>query len=212
MRRSLPLRLVGIFLVAGGVVIAATLVVQREGSEFKRVRVDAVPPPSRRDPAEREGTTRLVADASGIGIADFGAEAEPLERRLTELLGAPDERIARPCEERADVRWRRWGNLTLVFDRNEFLAYLLTAYPGPKADRRVAMPTPEGLRLGDSIERLRELYGPVSFSRPPDFPPNAKGREFRLPTKEGMFWGGGVDELGAGGRVVAIAAGQQCGS
>ena len=153
-----------------------------------------------------------MASASGIGIAEFGADAESLERRLTELLGEPDERIAKPCPNRPGIRWLRWRNLNLVFDRNEFRAYLLTAYAGPNPRKPIDMATPQRLRLGDSIGRLRNLYGPVSFYRPPHFRPDTRAREFRLATTERTFWGGAVDALGTAGRVVVIRAGEPCGS
>ncbi|NNK91897.1 MAG: hypothetical protein HKO87_05640 [Acidimicrobiia bacterium] len=112
----------------------------------------------------------LVAD--GIGPIAFGTPEAVAAGQLISTFGDPDEDTgdivstgeygACPGDE---VRVLRWGPLAIVLRAGLFVGYRTDLTYGGVADApSTLLSTLSGLRLGDSIERLEEIYNSESLS------------------------------------------------
>lgn len=122
------------------------------------------------DPFEPVGNpldlSELALVADGIGPIAFGTPEAVAAGQLIATFGDPDEDTgdivstgaygACPGEE---VRILRWGPLAIVLRAGLFVGYRTDLTYGGVADAPTTLlSTFSGLRLGDSIERLEEIY------------------------------------------------------
>ena len=111
----------------------------------------------------------IVVGPRGLGIVEFGDDADDVVDRLNGFLGTPDTDTGWIEEElcRGRVRFVRWSSLEISFTdgetfwseegRRHFAAYLhsldFTAEP-------LELRTAEGIGIGASVEELLAVYGP----------------------------------------------------
>ncbi|WP_422733342.1 hypothetical protein ACN26Y_21095 [Micromonospora sp. WMMD558] len=111
------------------------------------------------EPADRD---RLTLSDDGFSLAEFGDSIEQASGRLRERWG-PEEVREMVCESSATSRILAWDGVVLVFNDRGLAGYLF----GPRADDPITpvawdvgkASTDQGLRLGDTVARARELYG-----------------------------------------------------
>ncbi len=113
------------------------------------------------DPVE---LSRLTLKADGIGPIDIGSPAPEALGRLAASLGTPDMIGAAGAEyglcAGADGRIVRWAELTAVIDgtiaTGSFVGFRFEEPAVPTS--HVDLATPSGLRLGDDLRTLNEVY------------------------------------------------------
>ncbi|NNC74545.1 MAG: hypothetical protein HKN93_03450, partial [Acidimicrobiia bacterium] len=122
------------------------------------------------DPFEAVGNpldlSELALVADGIGPIAFGTPEAVAAGQLVATFGDPDEDtgdIISTGEYGAcpgdGVRVIRWGPLAIVLRAGLFVGYRTDLTYGGVADApSTLLSTLSGLRLGDSIERLEEIY------------------------------------------------------
>ena len=170
-------------LVSGAATLVAVtvlnLVLADDSDGLVRRRVDPPVPtssPTTTVPdAAVSGTIQLQPD--GLDVVDFGQPADQVIALLSKRFGRPDEDAAQPCQNQAtgQSRWIRWADLSAIFSTTTFVGYIEGVHfpPGRPA---LDFSTAKGLSPGDTVDRLRRLYGPVPIR--PEAP-----RPGQVPTK-----------------------------
>jgi hypothetical protein len=76
--------------------------------------------------AEPAGTlgAGLVLAADGLGPVSFGDAGDAVVATLTESLGTPTEDELQPCSVYGQVRWVRWGSLTISVQDGRFTGFI----------------------------------------------------------------------------------------
>jgi hypothetical protein len=167
--------------------------------------------------AEPAGTlgAGLVLAADGLGPVTFGEAGDAVVATLTKSLGTPTEDELQPCSGGDQVRWVRWGNLTVSVQDGLFTGFISAIYI-PPGSVEVRIPTEEGVGLGASVDDLVAAYGDrldwfdqtangyttplVSFG--------IDGFDIAHPDRTGL--GGYVEGGPEEGRVITFLAGQPC--
>lgn len=113
----------------------------------------------------------VVLSRGGLGVAQFGDEAEAALANLREAMGTPNtlskwlpmERSLWGVCPGSEVRGAKWGDLWVLFsDRSELSderhlsGWMLG---GSSALGRTELKTTEGIALGSTLAELREAYG-----------------------------------------------------
>ena len=103
-----------------------------------------------------------VISTSGVGPIELGMTiAEARKAAKTGIVGGSE--VTKGCRHDT-VLPRRFGLTTLRFKDKIRVLYV----------RRTAMPTAKGIRVNDSLERLRSKYGAKLIERPSDVSPETR--------------------------------------
>ncbi len=154
----------------------------------------------------------LTLRSAGIGPIDFGGSATEAIGRLVSSIGEPSETGAANedlglCED-DDGRFVRWDGLTAIvsgtLDTGTFVGYRYDEIPVPTMQLDLA--TPSGLRVGDSVARLNEIYAAYQI----DYLSTAGTDVFRLSDDTGPLLWGPVSSPESTGRVEGIYAPDAC--
>ena len=159
----------------------------------------------------------LVLAADGLGPVTFGQAADEVIATLTELLGDPVEDGPQSCPaEGREVRWVRWGNLSITFSDGFFAGHLSGVYFPPDGPE-LAIETEEGIGLRATTAELMAAYadrvawlGPEEggFGEPLERY-GIDGFDTANPAPTGL--GGLFEGSREAGRVITIMGGQLCG-
>ncbi|MEV7331412.1 hypothetical protein [Micromonospora sp. NPDC093244] len=111
---------------------------------------------------EAPGTTSLVLSKDGIGLAKFGDSIESVSDRVHARWGPSESREA-GCDSHVMSKFLNWDGVFLVFSADGLVGYLIGPRPAdsitPVGKDVQAAATVEGLRLGDSVRKARQVYG-----------------------------------------------------
>jgi hypothetical protein len=154
----------------------------------------------------------LTLKASGIGPILIGEPATNAIGRLVASLGRPEE-IGAASDELGlcpgeEGRYVRWAGLTAVvsgsLEDGTFAGYryIEEAVPTMHLD----FSTPSGLRLGDSVASLSEVYSSYQI----DYVTDGSGTMFRLSDADGLLLWGPLSSAEPTGRVEGIHSPDAC--
>ncbi len=154
----------------------------------------------------------LTLQASGIGPIAFGDIAPDAIGRLVASLGDPEETGAAGQElglcDDDEGRFARWAGLTVTvsgtFADGIFAGYRYEDEAVPTMHLDLA--TPSGLRIGDSVSRLNEIYASYQI----DYVSSEGTDLFRLSNADGLLLWGPVSSVEDSGRVEGIYAPDIC--
>lgn len=156
----------------------------------------------------------LTLKAGGIGPVAFNEAASDAVGRLVASLGRPaetgvaDETLGLCPGE--DGRFVRWAGLTVVvsgtLEDGDFVGYRYEEEAVPIMHLDFA--TPSGLRLGDPVSALNEIYSTYQI----DYLSDGGADLFRLSDADGLLLWGPVSSIEDSGRVEGIHAPDACGS
>jgi len=156
----------------------------------------------------------LTLKAGGIGPVAFGEGAPNAVGRLVASLGRPAEtgvagEMLGLCRG-DDGRFVRWAGLTVVvsgtLEDGTFVGYRYEEEAVPIMHLDFA--TPSGLRLGDPISALNEIYSSYQI----DYVSDGGTDLFQLSDADGLLLWGPVSSIEDSGRVEGIHAPDACGS
>jgi len=154
----------------------------------------------------------LTLKAGGIGPIGFGDTAAEAIGRLVSSIGEPSE-TGKADEDLGlcagdDGRFARWDGLTAIvsgtFDDGTFVGYRYDAVSVPTM--QLDLSTPSGLRVGDSVARLNQIYASYQI----DYVSTAGTDMFRLSDGDGVLLWGPVTSIEDSGRVEGIYAPDAC--
>jgi hypothetical protein len=156
----------------------------------------------------------LTLKAGGIGPVAFNEAASDAVGRLVASLGRPaetgvaDETLGLCPGE--DGRFVRWAGLTVVvsgtLEDGNFVGYRYEEEAVPIMHLDFA--TPSGLRLGDPVSALNEIYSAYQI----DYVSDGGTDLFQLSDADGLLLWGPVSSIEDSGRVEGIHAPDACGS
>ena len=154
----------------------------------------------------------LTLTAGGIGPVGFGQPASDAIGRLVASLGRPEETgiadEALGLCPGADGRFVRWAGLTAVvsgtLEDGTFVGYRYEEEAVPIMHLDFA--TPSGLRLGDPVSALNEIYSSYQI----DYVSDSGSVRFRLSDAEGLLLWGPVSSVEDSGRVEGIHSPDGC--
>jgi hypothetical protein len=156
----------------------------------------------------------LTLKAGGIGPLVVGDAAPDAIGRLVASLGRPeatglaDEELGLCAGE--DGRYVRWAGLTVVvsgtLQDGVFAGYRFEEQAVPTMHLDLA--TPSGIRLGDPLSALNEVYAAYQI----DYVSDGGTSLFRLSDEEGLLLWGPVSSIENSGRVEGIHSPDACSS
>lgn len=159
----------------------------------------------------------LVLAADGLGPATFGQSQDEVIATLAELLGDPVEDGPQSCPaEGREVRWVRWGSLSVTFSDGLFSGYLTGVYFRPDSPE-LAIETAEGIGLRATAAELTSTYGDrLAWLGPEEGgfgePIERYGIDgFDTANPSPVGFGGLFEGSREAGRVITITGGQLCG-
>jgi hypothetical protein len=156
----------------------------------------------------------LTLKAGGIGPLVIGDDAPDALGRLVASLGRPEE-VGVADEEMGlcvgeDGRFVQWAGLTVVvagtLDEGTFAGYRFEEQAVPTMHLDLA--TPSGLRVGDPLSALNEIYATYQI----DYVSDAGTAVFLLSDEEGLLLWGPVSSIEDSGRVEGINSPDACAS
>ena len=156
----------------------------------------------------------LTLKAGGIGPLVIGDAAPDAVGRLVASLGRPEEIGAADEElglcEGEDGRFVRWAGLTVVvagtLEDGVFAGYRFEEQAVPTMHLDLA--TPSGLRVGDPLSALNEIYAAYKI----DYVSDGGTDLFRLSDEQGLLLWGPVSSIEDSGRVEGIHSPDACSS
>jgi len=156
----------------------------------------------------------LTLKAGGIGPLVIGDAAPDAIGRLVVSLGRPEEVGVAGAEfglcPGEDGRFVRWAGLTIVVTGTladgVFAGYRFEEQAVPTMHLDLA--TPSGLRIGDPLSSLNEVYAAYQI----DYVSDAGTDLFRLSDEEGLLLWGPVSSIEESGRVEGIHSPDACSS
>jgi hypothetical protein len=205
-------------LASGAATLAAitvlNLVLSDDSDGFARHLIDASNPASSRATTAPDtatsGTVHLEPD--GLDLVDFGQPRDDVIAALSKRLGKPDEDLTQPCQNQANARsrWVRWADLSVIFSADAFVGYIEGVH-FPPGSPPLDFSTAKGLSPGDTVDRLRQLYGPVPIRQETPQPGRIATKVFTVSDDKASDKLSGVLE-GQGDKAVvtAIFAGELC--
>lgn len=155
---------------------------------------------------------RLELHADGVGPIAIGTPASEAIGRFVASLGEPEEiGAAGPafglCEGETG-RFVRWAGLSVIvsgtLQDGTFVAYRFHEPAVPVSHLDLA--TPSGIHLGDTIDRLNEVYASYDISYETD----AAGSTFTLADGDELLLWGPVSSTDGGGQVEGIFSPPPC--
>ncbi len=154
----------------------------------------------------------LTLKSGGIGPIAFGDPADEALGRLVSSIGEPSETGAAGEElglcEGDDGRFARWDGLTAVVSGTiadgTFVGYRFDTVAVPTM--QLDLSTPSGLRVGDSVKTLNEIYKSYRI----DYVSAAGTDLFQLSDGDGLLLWGPVTSIEPTGRVDGIYAPDAC--
>lgn len=172
-----------------------------------------IPAPGMIDPvSDPIPLSALTLNSGGIGPIAFDDPAEEAIGRLVSSIGEPsetgsaDENLGLCAGD--DGRFVRWDGLTAVVSGTladgTFVAYRYDAISVPTM--QLDLSTPSGLRVGDSVKTLNEIYKSYQI----DYVSAAGTNMFRLSDGDGLLLWGPVTSREDSGRVEGIYAPEVC--
>lgn len=156
----------------------------------------------------------LTLKAGGIGPVAFGDAAPDAIGRLVASLGEPDE-TGSASEDLGlcagdDGRFARWAGLTVVvsgtFEDGTFAGYRYEDEAVPTI--HLDLSTPSGLRVGDPVSVLNEVYSSYQIN----YLSSQGTNIFQLSDADGLLLWGPVSSTEDSGRVEGIYAPDMCSS
>ena len=156
----------------------------------------------------------LTLKAGGIGPLVIGDAAPDAVGRLAASLGRPEE-IGTADEELGlcegeDGRFVRWAGLTVVvsgtLEDGVFAGYRFEEQAVPTMHLDLA--TPSGLRVGDPVSALNEIYAAYKI----DYVSDGGTDLFGLSDEQGLLLWGPVSSIEDSGRVEGIHSPDACSS
>ncbi|MGB5433887.1 MAG: hypothetical protein WBO21_12825 [Acidimicrobiia bacterium] len=156
----------------------------------------------------------LTLKAGGIGPLVIGDAAPDALGRLVASLGRPEEVGVAGAEmglcEGDEGRFVRWAGLTVVVTGTladgVFAGYRFEEQAVPTMHLDLA--TPSGLRVGDPLSSLNEVYAAYQI----DYVSDGGTDLFRLSDEEGLLLWGPVSSIEDSGRVEGIHSPDACSS
>ena len=156
----------------------------------------------------------LTLKAGGIGPLVIGDTAPDALGRLVASLGRPEEVGVAGAEmglcEGEEGRFVRWAGLTVVVTGTladgVFAGYRFEEQAVPTMHLDLA--TPSGLRVGDPLSSLNEVYAAYQI----DYVSDGGTDLFRLSDEEGLLLWGPVSSIEDSGRVEGIHSPDACSS
>ncbi len=156
----------------------------------------------------------LTLKAGGIGPLVIGDAAPDAVGRLVASLGRPEEIGAGDEElglcEGEDGRFVRWAGLTVVvagtLEDGVFAGYRFEEQAVPTMHLDLA--TPSGLRVGDPVSALNEIYAAYKI----DYVSDGGIDLFALSDEQGLLLWGPVSSIEDSGRVQGIHSPDACSS
>ncbi len=154
----------------------------------------------------------LTLKAGGIGPVAFGEPASDAIGRLVASLGRPEEtgmadETLGLCPG-AEGRFVRWAGLTTVvsgtLEDGTFVGYRYIEEAVPIMHLDFA--TPSGLRLGDPVSALNEIYSSYRV----DYVSDGGSALFQLSDADGLLLWGPVSSIEDSGRVEGIHSPDAC--
>lgn len=174
-----------------------------------------LPEPAALGPAgEPVPVTKLTLHSGGVGPIEIGTPAPDAVGRLIASLGTPEE-VAIAGEEHGlcageDGRLVRWVGLTAIVSgtlgSGTFVGYRYEEPTVPTSHLDLA--TPSGIRLGDAISTLNEVYATYSIS----YESSGDAATFSLSDGAELLLWGPVSSIEGNGRVEGIYSPPACGS
>jgi len=154
----------------------------------------------------------LTLRSGGLGPIDFGAPAADAMGRLVSSIGEPSETGAANEDlglcAGDDGRFVRWDGLTAILSGTladgTFVGYRYDEVTTPTMQLDLA--TPSGLRIGDTITRLNDIYAPYQI----DYLSTEGTDVFRLSDDTGLLLWGPVSSPEPTGLVEGIYAPNPC--
>ena len=156
----------------------------------------------------------LTLRTAGIGPILLDEPAPDAIGRLVASLGRPEE-IGAAGEELGlcageQGRFVRWAGLTAVvsgtLEEGTFAGYRYTEPAVPTM--HLDFSTPSGLRIGDSVASLNEIYSSYQV----DYVTDGATNVFRLSDADGLLLWGPLSSVEATGRVEGIHSPDACSS
>jgi hypothetical protein len=156
----------------------------------------------------------LTLKAGGIGPLVIGDAAPDAVGRLAASLGRPED-VGAADEELGlcageDGRFVRWAGLTVVvagtLEDGVLAGYRFEEQAVPTMHLDLA--TPSGLRVGDPLSALNEIYGAYQI----DYVSDGGTNLFRLSDEEGLLLWGPVSSIEDSGVVEGIHSPDACAS
>jgi hypothetical protein len=156
----------------------------------------------------------LTLKAGGIGPLVIGDAASDAIGRLVASLGRPEE-IGVADDELGlcpgeDGRFVRWAGLTVVvsdtLEDGLFAAYRFEEQAVPTMHLDLA--TPSGLRVGDTVSTLNEVYAAYQI----DYVSDGAADVFNLSDADGLLLWGPVSSIEDSGRVEGVHSPDTCSS
>jgi hypothetical protein len=98
---------------------------------------------------------RLSIGANGVRVAHLGARQSAVQATLSRVLGKPTTpTLSTPGEPRCGVgALESWRAFSVYYDHGRLVGVSLGPGPSPAGE------TSSGLRLGDTVEQARSIYG-----------------------------------------------------
>jgi len=154
----------------------------------------------------------LTLRSGGLGPIDFGAPSQDAVGRLVSSIGVPSETGAADEDlglcSGDDGRFVRWDGLTAIISGTladgTFVGYRYDQVTTPTMQLDLA--TPSGLRVGDTVARLNEIYAAYQI----DYLSTAGTDVFRLSDNGGLLLWGPVSSPEPTGVVEGIYAPNAC--
>jgi len=192
---------------------STTLVEEAVDTTTTTVTTTTIPAPEAIAPVGNPvSLSSLTLKAGGIGPISFGDPAPEAIGRLVSSIGEPSETGAAGeslglCTG-DDGRFVRWDGLTAVVSGSlsdgTFVGYRYDGIPVPTM--QLDLSTPSGLRIGDSVARLNEIYTSYQI----DYLSAAGTDLFRLSDTDGLLLWGPVTSVEDSGRVEGVYAPDTC--
>ena len=154
----------------------------------------------------------LTLRASGIGPVSIGEPASDALGRLVASLGRPEE-VGVAGDELGlcageEGRFVRWAGLTTIvsgtLQDGTFAGYRYTEQSVPTM--HLDLSTPSGLRLGDTVASLNEIYSSYQI----DYVTDGGVNVFRLSDADGLLLWGPLSSIEPTGRVDGIHSPDAC--
>jgi hypothetical protein len=143
-------------------------------------------------PKPLDGTS--VITFKGVGPIKLGMTLKEARKAArTGIVAGPE--VTKDCRQDT-VLPKRFGLGTLRFKGKIRVLYIT----------RTALPTAKGVRVNDSLERLRSKYGSALQERPSDVSETTRIFELHQGTREIQF-SVGVNDAGQSDRIIQIATG-----
>ena len=114
-------------------------------------------------PPDADDGTALTLDVEGFGTVRLGDSFESVTEALSARWGPADRTSEMVCESNAQSEIVTWDGALLVFNDQGLAGYQVGPRPAdaitPIGKDLLRAATPQGLRLGDTVDKARQIYG-----------------------------------------------------